>query len=222
MAHLRIKKFLSDRGITETDLSQLTRIPENTLNRYAQESIDINEDTVKDIRKIASQLNIPPAKLIQPVRKQSGIRLKIIEVLENSQDSKLNFKKLSELCERLQVHPSILVLYSTQVMLKEKWEEEQTQKDISSIASILGVSIEELAVIEDPPITKIRLDDFLKEKGLTIEQFSLLNDFPVTTTKFLASQPIDLLAFKRFSQYQQVIGTCCKYIGCWLCKECCS
>lgn len=213
MPTLRIQKFLSDRGTTVSELSLLTEIEEKTLERYAQEGVEINPTTAKHLRKIASKLDIPPAKLIEPVKKEVGRHLKILKALESSQHQGLSFNRLSELAK---VHPSMLLLYSTQVLLGKKWEEPQTQTDVSAIASALGTSVEDLIVLKDPPTTGVRVSDFLEEKGLTIQEFSLINDIPESAVNFIASEPIDLVELEETSLsplHQGTACVCCHIMG---------
>lgn len=213
MATLRVQKLSSDRGIGLGELSSLTGIDEETLEKYASEDIEINQETAKHLQKIAAKLDIPPAKLIEPVKKEAGRHLQILKALESPQHRGLNFDRLSELSN---VHPSMLLLYSTQILSKQKWEEPQTQTDIGAIASVLDASVEDLVIIKDPPTTGIRVADFLEEKGLTIQELSLVSDIPESTINFVASQPIDLVELRNASSVPAVrasSGICCSMLG---------
>ena len=59
MATLRVQKLSSDRGIGLGELSSLTGIDEETLEKYASEDIEINQETAKHLQKIAAKLDIP-------------------------------------------------------------------------------------------------------------------------------------------------------------------
>ncbi len=211
MVSLRIQEFLNARGLSRTDLSSLTGIAEDTINTYAAESIDLSQETAQDIRTIAGKLGIPAAKLIRPTAKKPGIRLKILEQAK-AQDLTLN-----QIAERSNVHPYILGIYSTQVLLKEKYEEPKIQADISSIADTLGTSIVELSMSSDPPITQLRLGEFLQEKGISLEELSLLYDIPSDFFDLIDSQPFDLSSF---TANETLRSLCCELLGC-RCPGCC-
>lgn len=187
MVSLRIQEFLDARGLSRTDLSSLTGISEDTINAYAAESISLNEETSQDIRTIAAKLGIPTGKLIRPVDKKPGIRLKI---LEQAQAQGLTLNQISE---RSHVHPLLLGIYSTQVLLKEKLEEPEIQDDLNRIATALGTSPLDLSVIEDPPITQLRINEFLQEKGISLEELSLLYNVPSRFFDLIDGQPFDPL-----------------------------
>ena len=211
MVSLRVQEFLDARGLSRTDLSSLTGISEDAINTYAAESINLGEDTAQDIRTIAAKLGIPSAKLIRPVDKKPGVRLKILEKAK-AQDLTLN-----QIAERSNVHPYILGIYSTQVLLKEKYEEPKIQRDISSIVDTLGTSIVELSVSSDPPITQLRLGEFLKEKGISLEEMSLLYDIPSDFFDLIDSQPFDISSFVADETLRTL---CCELLGC-RCPGCC-
>ena len=211
MVSLRIQEFLDARGLSRTDLSSLTDISEDAIDTYAAESINLNEDTAQDIRKIAAKLCIPAPKLIRPIDKKPGIRLKILE------QAKTQGLTLNQISERSNVHPYILGIYSTQVLLKEKLEEPQIQSEISRIADILGTSLVELSVSSEPPITQLRLSEFLQEKGISLEELSLLHDIPSDFFNLLDGQPFD---FSSFNANEVMRSLCCELFGC-RCPGCC-
>jgi hypothetical protein len=185
MVSLRIQEFLDARGLSQTDLSSLTGIAENTINTYATESFNLDENTAQDIRTIASKLGIPAAKLIRPVDKKPGIRLKILE------EAKAQGLTLNQVAESSQVDPSLLAIYSTQVILKEKLEEAEIQDDLNNIATALGSSLSRLSVAEEPPRTQLRLNEFLQEKGISLEDLSLIYNVPLRFFDLLEGQPFD-------------------------------
>ena len=206
MPVLRIQEFLNARGLAITDLSRLTGLAEDILRSYTEESIDLNQESAQNLRTISTKLNIPAAKLIRPVDKKAGIRLKVLERAE------AQGLTLSQLSEESNVHPLLLAIYSTQVLLKEKWEEVQTQENIGRIAAALDTSPEELSVIQDPPITQLRVNDFLQEKGLSLEDLSLLYDIPSEVFNLLASQPFDFSAISGRSEL--ILIRLCQLLGC--------
>lgn len=205
MVSLRIQEFLGARGLSRTDLSSLTGIAEDTINTYATESINLNEETTRDIRIIAGKLGIPAAKLIRPIAKEPGIRLKILDHAK-TQDLTLN-----QIAERSNVHPYIMGIYSTQVLLKGKYEEPKVKQDISRIANTLETSPAELSVSSEPPITQLRLSDFLREKGMSLEELSLLYDIPPDFFNLLDGQPFDIALF---SQADEQLTVCCFLFSC--------
>jgi transcriptional regulator with XRE-family HTH domain len=206
MANLRIQEFLDARGLTRTDLSRLTDIAENVIGVYADESIDLNQETAQNIRTISAKLNIPAAKLIRPVDKKAGVRLKILE------EAKLRDLTLTQISEDSNVHPLVLGFYSTQVLLKDKWQEARTQEDIGRIAAVLKTSPTELSVVQDPSITQLRVKDFLQEKGITLEELSLLYDAPPEFISLLASQPFDFSLIQ--GNRDKVLLTWCEIFAC--------
>lgn len=211
MAFLRIREFLNTQGLDISELSKLTGISEDTIKDYINNSIDINQETSENFRKIARKLNIPVAKLIKPQKKQTGISFKILEKAKNQG---IDF---TQLCELTKMHPLLLAIYSTQIILKDKWEEEQTQQNIQCIAKELNSTPEELVVIEDPPITQLRMNDFLLEKGLSLDELSLLYNTPRDALDLLNSQPVDLPAFLKLKDdWKMWPRFCCEYL--WCCK----
>jgi DNA-binding transcriptional MerR regulator len=204
MVHLRIQEFLDARGFTIDEFAHLTDINEEALRTYSTESINLDQENTEHLRRIASKLNVPVAKLIRPVAKQAGVSFKI---LEKAKSQGLDLNGLSGLAD---LHPLLLAIYSTQVLLKDKWEEEQTQENIRRIATALNSTPEELIKIEDPPITQLRMGDFLREKGISLDDLSLLYNAPREAFELLASQPLDTLRFKDLEQ-QGITwsGFCC-------------
>jgi transcriptional regulator with XRE-family HTH domain len=207
MVILRIQEYLDARGLTIAELAQLTSIEEESLRTYSQESINLNQENTEHLRRIATKLNVPVAKLIRPAAKQAGISFKILE------KAKSQGLDLAELSRRSEVHPLLLAIYSTQVLLKDKWGEEQTQDNINRIAAELNSSPEELIKIEDPPITQLRMDDFLREKGMSIDDLSLLYNAPREAFELLASQPLDTLRFKDLEKQDVSWGGFCCFSG---------
>lgn len=206
MVSLRIREFLDARGLSQIDLSNLTGIAEDTINTYATESFDLNEDTAQDIRTIASKLGLPAAKLIRPVDKKPGIRLKILE------EAKAQGLTLNQVAESSDVDPSLLAIYSTQVILKEKLEESEIQDDLNKIATALGSSISRLSVADEPPRIQLRLNEFLQEKGVSLEGLSLIYNVPLRFFDLLEGQPFDPSALET----EQL---CCSLELNWCCPK---
>ncbi len=206
MVHLRIQEFLDARGFTIDEFAHLTDINEEALRTYSTESINLDQENTEHLRRIASKLNVPVAKLIRPVAKQAGVSFKI---LEKAKSQGLDLNGLSGLAD---LHPLLLAIYSTQVLLKDKWEEEQTQENIRRIATELNSTPEELVTVEDPPVTQLRMDDFLREKGVSMEELSLLYDVPREALSLLDSQPFDLSRFSRIDKIFPVDkNICCEF-----------
>lgn len=204
MVHLRIQEFLNARGFTIDEFAHLTGINEEVLRTYSTESINLDQENTEHLRRIASKLNVPVAKLIRPVAKQAGVSFKILE--------KAKSEGLNELSGLADLHPLLLAIYSTQVLLKDKWEEEQTQENIRRIATALKSTPEELVTVEDPPVTQLRMDDFLREKGVSMEELSLLYDVPREALSLLDSQPFDLSRFSRIDKiFPDDKNICCEF-----------
>jgi|GEM_PF-1829668 len=209
MAHLRIQEFLDARGFTIGDLANLTGINEEVLRTYSTESINLDQENAEHLRRIASKLNVPVAKLIRPVAKQAGVSFKILK------KAKSQGLDLTEISIQSGVHPLLLAIYSTQVILKDKWAEGQTQENIRRIATELNSSPEELVQVEDPPISKLRMDDYLLEKGLSLDELSLLYNIPREPLDILVSHPFDFVKFKELKNNSNIlIDICCEYLWC--------
>lgn len=212
MVSLRLQEFLDAKGLMIAELSQLTGISENLIQAYVQNSIELNTENAENFRKIAARLNVPVAKLIRPSNKQAGVSFKIVE------KAKSQGLDLTDLSERSNTHPLILAIYSTQVLLKDKWAEAQTQDNIHRIATELNSTPQELVVVKDPPITQLRMGDFLQEKGLSLEELSLLSNIPAEALDLLVSQPFDLTSFRDLERDWILWPSfCCEYL--WCCRS---
>ena len=212
MVLLRIQEFLDARGFTIDEFASLTGINEEVLRIYSTDSINLDQENTEHLRRIASNLNVPVAKLIRPAAKQAGVSFKILKKAK-SQDL-----DLTDLSIRADVHPLLLAIYSTQVLLKDKWAEEQTQENIRRIATELNSTPEELATVEDPPISKLRMDDYLREKGLSLDELSLLYNIPKEPLDILVSHPFDFSSFKELEKNSNILmNICCEYL--WCCRN---
>lgn len=204
-AYLRIQEFADAKGLTLEELAQASNVSEEILKKYSTSSIEITEDSASNLRKIATKLDIAVAKLIKPVAKIGGFRLRIFEI---TKQRNLTLNQLSEISG---VHPTLLAFYSTQAISKQKILEDETQENLSRISRALGVDIEELKVASELSETMLRVDDYVKEKGLTLEDLSILNNVPIEFMRLISTQPIDL---DRLRVPSRVESSLCDYFPC--------
>lgn len=201
MINLRIQELLDARDLSRTDLSSLTGISEDVITKYAVESINLREDTAQDIRVIATQLDTPVEDLIQQVDENPGVRLRISEY---AAAQGLN---LTQIANSANVNLYVLAIYSTQVLLKEKYEEPKIQAELSRIANTLGTSLVELSDSSEVPINRISLGTFLQRKGTSLGDLSLLYDVPSDLFELLDGQPFDPSLFRSYGITEDTINT---------------
>lgn len=183
---LRIEEFVAENDYAA--LSQATKISEETIWRYAKEKVELTDKSAADIRSISAELDVPVVELVKPIVKREAVRLKIREIALHRG---LTLEKLSEASK---VHLLIIEFYSKRPIYKEKILEAKSQDNLNKICNILGCEIEELLVeiqAKDLPETKLRLEEFAEDRGLNLNDLSLLTELPPELIDLLATQPID-------------------------------
>lgn len=189
MVSLRIEEIAEGKGLTLAEVREIAGISEEMMQKYANKSIKITEETAADLKKIAEKLNVPVMELIKPVAKQAAFKLTIFE------KAKEKGITLEELSEKSGVHLALVAFYSTQVISKEKLAEEPYQKYLTKISEALECNSEDLKVVAELPVTRLRLEEMAKEKGLSLEEISRLNKLPWEFVDLMATQPVDANLF---------------------------
>lgn len=184
---LRIQELAEVKGLTLEELSQISGISAQAMQEYATQPVDLKKNAA-EFRQIAAKLNVPILELVKPVAKRGAFKLKVFEMLDQ------NNLTLEELSKRSGVDFILLALYSTQPIAKDTIAEAQTQENLTKIIKVLNCSIEELKVAAELPNARFSVEEILQEKGLTIEEASLLTELPEEFIKFISTQPIDIFA----------------------------
>lgn len=188
MVILRIQELAEAKGITLEELREISGISVENFQKYAGESIDVQEDSAADLRTIAKKLNVPVVELFKPVAKRGAFKLKIQEVAQSKGIT------LEELSERANVHPALLAFYSTQPICKNKLSEPNCEKHLNQISQALGWSPADLKIIADLPTTRLRIQELVKERDLTLDELKVMSSFPPEFIDLLETQPVDVPA----------------------------
>ncbi|MGI8504559.1 MAG: hypothetical protein ACR2LR_26035, partial [Hassallia sp.] len=170
MITLRIKEIIEARGLSPETLSNLSSVPLKAIQAYiTSPAIEaITGIIAEHLRKIAEQLNVPVIELVKPVAKKVAFRLKILEL---AKDKKLSLAELSKLSD---VDLAVLAFYSTQPISQQKLAESQCQKHLIGITNALNCRIEDLRVTADLPITKLCILKMIQDRGILLEEYSIL------------------------------------------------
>ena len=224
MVNFRIQELAEAKGLTLEELSQISGVAVGRIQTYTNTSfipVEITEESATELRKIAVKLNVPIMDLIKPVPKSAAFKLNILEI---AQQKGISFKELSE---RSGIHPTLLSFYITQPISKDKLTEPPFQTHINKISDILGCSPEDLKIASELPITRIRLEEFAKERGITLEDLKLLSGLPTEFIDLIATQPIDIQVWMQKKIDSEIIkSSCCALcdfthgqIGCDCCDR---
>lgn len=204
MVNLKIRDLANAKGLTVSELSEVSGISSETMMKYATESVEITEETTANLRKIAKKLDVPVMNLIKPVAKQAAFKLTIIE------KAKEKGITLEQLSTKSDVHISIVAFYSFQVISKEKLAEEPYQTYLTKISDALECKSEEdLKIVAELPATRLRLEEMAQEKGLSLEDVSRLTATPREFIDLMATQPVHISE----SPFEMNVGEAiCKWI----------
>ena len=188
MITLRIKEIIEARGLSPETLSNLSSVPLKDIQAYiTYPTIEgITDIIAEHLRKIAEQLKVPVIELVKPVAKQEAFRLKILEL---AKDKKLS---LAELSKQSGVNFAVLAFYSTQPISQQKLAESQCQKHLSDITKVLNCRTEDLLVTADLPITKLCIHKMIQDRGILLEEYSILTGINLEFISLLATQPVDI------------------------------
>jgi hypothetical protein len=146
----------------------------------------LDDKTVLDLRAIAEALKISVFDLFAP--NENLYRLKIFEVIENRYSGTLKEKLeslRSDLPESRKVSLALLGIYATQILPENLLK----GLDLKEICKTLGVNLEDLKEISNPPRQTISVESILKKLGVTLDELSVLLDVP---KKFIPWISIDL------------------------------
>lgn len=188
MVNLRIKELAEEKGLTLKELSQISSISEEALQAYATKPVDI-EKVSDDLKKIAAKLNVPVIHLIKNVAKKLAFKLDILKVMQQKRIS------LETLVSSSNIHPAVLLFYITQPISNDILAKSPYQDHLKKISDSLEVSPEDLKVVSDLPKTRLYIEESLKEKGLTLEEYSKLMGWPIEFVNLIATQPVDMATF---------------------------
>ncbi|MCT7951881.1 helix-turn-helix domain-containing protein [Ancylothrix sp. C2] len=210
MVNLRIRDLAAAKGLTVSELSEVSGISSETMMKYATESVEITEETTANLIKIAEKLDVPVMKLIKPVAKQAAFKLTIIEKTKQKNIT------LEQLSEKSGVHLALVAFYSTQVISKEKLAEEPYQTYLIKISEALECKSEDLKVAADLPATRLRLEEMAQEKGLSLEDVSRFTETPREFVDLMATQPVNINLLLNNSAIKRVNVPC--VLRCWIDK----
>lgn len=203
MVNLKIRDLAKAKGLTVSELSEISGISSETMMKYATESVEITEETTANLRKIAEKLDVPVMELIKPVAKQAAFKLTI---LEKAKEKNITLEQLSE---KSGVHLALVAFYSTQVISKEKLAEETYQTYLIKISEALECKSEDLKVAAELPVTRLRLEEMAQEKGLSLEDISRFTETPREFVDLMATQPVHI----REIPFEMNVGEAiCKWI----------
>jgi hypothetical protein len=179
-------------------LSKASGISEETIREYdTREDVDLkNQNFLKDLRIIADALNVSLVALIKPVAKKQAVKLKILELLQNMTTEENEEKSLKTLSEKSHIDLPIICFYSTQPLEKQKLDEPQFQTNLKKISEVLGCSVEDLKDTNkaELPQTRLRIQEFIEERNLTLEDLSLLSGTTLEFIELIARNPVDMEA----------------------------
>jgi transcriptional regulator with XRE-family HTH domain len=193
MVNLRIRDLAAAKGLTVSELSEVSGISSETMMKYATESVEITEETAANLRKMAEKLDVPVIELIKPINKPPAFKLRIIE---KAQEKGISLEQLSE---KSGVHPAVLAFYATQPISEEKLADSNSQTSLGKINQILQCATEELQVVANIPTTKLGVEKLLEERMLSLEELSLLSNLPLEFVDLMATQPVDISTFESIS-----------------------
>jgi transcriptional regulator with XRE-family HTH domain len=187
---LRIQELAEAKGLALEQLSQGVGISQQTIQLYATAPVEITEEIAADLRKIATELDVSVVELVKPVAKKEAFKLKILEKTKTQQPD----LTLGALSEQSGVHILLIEFYSKQPIYQQKLFERKHQDNLNKICQVLGCTIEDLLdefKTDDLPETKLRFEEFAEERGLTLNDLSLLTGLPSELIDLMATQPID-------------------------------
>jgi transcriptional regulator with XRE-family HTH domain len=192
MVTLRIQELAESKGITLEQLSQNCGISVEKIHKYASESIEIKEETAEELQTLATQLNVTILEVVKPVAKPVAFKLKIQEMAQEKGMT------LEELSEKAEVHPAILLFYSTQTIAETQLKKPRFESYLSKISQTLECCNEDLKVPAELPLTSLRLKELAQERGLTLKELGQLTDIPYDVIHLMDQQSLTTLGSLRY------------------------
>jgi transcriptional regulator with XRE-family HTH domain len=191
-------------------LSEASNISEENINRYANETVELTQETITHFKKIAEVLDVSVVKLIKPSVKKEAVKLKISQLLDQKQIS------LENLSEKTGLDIAILCFYSTQAIDKQKLEETKFQINLSKISKILECSIDDLKdtnIVELPP-SRVLIKEFADERNLSLEDLSLVTGINLEFLSLISDNPVDMKNLPNWGTEQIICKLICSILGC--------
>jgi transcriptional regulator with XRE-family HTH domain len=207
MIILRIQELIAGKNnqISLEQLSKLSNVSVEEIQSYSNIENPTDEIATK-LRKIAKQLNISVVELVEPVNKQQAFKLKISEIAKSKG---LTLKELSDISG---IHPAFIEFYSTQAIREQTLVESLCQTHLNQICEILGYNLVDLQVPAELAVTKLRLEEIVRERGITLEKLSLLMGLPHEFLEFVVNQPVNISELS--------CEFCCQLLGQNNCGKC--
>ncbi|MBD1894040.1 helix-turn-helix transcriptional regulator [Coleofasciculus sp. FACHB-129] len=205
MITLRIQEIADAKSkpLTLEELSQVSGVSLKVIQDYATKPIKtLTEEVADNLRKLADKLEVDVLELVMPVRqdvdvlevkpvdKQEAVKLEIRKIAKDTKD--WNLQELSKQCE---VDLIIVEFYSKQPIYKQKLDETSAKETLSKICKALDCQIEDLLVevkAEELPETKLRIEELAAERGLSLNDLSLLTRLSYEFIDLVATQPINV------------------------------
>jgi DNA-binding Xre family transcriptional regulator len=210
MITFHVKEILQTKGLTLQELSQLINVSENYIQSILDKPNQITEETATVLNKISEALKIPLVNLFANATKQEAVRIKILDLIQEREMS------LEELSDQSGVHPSIIAIYSTQPICKQKLAEPKFRENLVKISQALTSSPEDLQAEADLPITRLPFREMMELKGLTVDDLSTLTGLPNEFVELVTTEPVDMNVFRN----HPVLGGWRDAI-CGFCPVCC-
>lgn len=183
---LRIQELAEAKGLTLEEISKASGVSVQAIQAYTNTPVELTESIAADLRKIATQLNVPVIELVKPLTERGAFRLNILEKL------KQKGLTLEELSAQSGIHPAIVAYYSTQPICQRKLNEfESKNKYLSRISKVLDCCIDDLKVKAELPLIKFCLEEWVEKNGLNLEDMSIFTGLPIDFIDLISTQPIE-------------------------------
>jgi transcriptional regulator with XRE-family HTH domain len=188
---LRIQELAEAKELTFQEISERSGVPVEAIQAYSIATVELTEKLAIDLRDIAKPevLDVAVVELIEPVVKREAVKLRIRDI------ARQKGLTLEQLSGDTKINLLLIEFYSEQPIFKEKLTEPKLQNDLNEICKILDCKIEGLLVeveAEELSETKLRLKELVEERGITLEELSLLTGLPNELIDLMATQPIDV------------------------------
>jgi len=188
---LRIQELAEAKELTLEEISNRSSVSVEAIQAYATATVELTEKIAIDLRNIAKPevLDVAVVELIESVVKREAVKFKIRDI------ARQKGLTLGQLSEATAINLLLIEFYSEQPIFKEQLIEPKLQNNLNEICKTLDCKIEDLIVkveAEELPETKLRIEELLEEKGITLEDLSLLTELPNELIDLMATQPIDV------------------------------
>nr|ADO19133.1 hypothetical protein Nfla_5402 [Nostoc flagelliforme str. Sunitezuoqi] len=183
---LRIQELLDNKSVSFQDLSNASDISEEDIKILSSQTIEITEQNAFILSKIAKKMDVSILDLIQPVATKKAFKFRIFELTEQQG---ISFEYLSM---KTGIHLLILEFYNTNPISEENLDRLPHSQNLNKIIAVLNCTIEDLKVEEKLPKTRIIVEELASERGLTLEDLSLLIGLPLELLQLINLHPVNI------------------------------